>query len=81
MADAGWIGEIGPGASYGDDDGKGGRVGVDNSFTQRNLTFMTWNLLHTARMLKDAGGVPAYGNLPDEWNSGTRFDYANPEYR
>ncbi len=81
MADAGWIGEIGPGPSYGDDDGKGGKVGVNSSFTQRNLTFMTWNLLHTARMLKDNGGVPAYGNLPDEWTAGTRFDYANPEYR
>ncbi|HSX42507.1 MAG TPA: flavodoxin family protein [Candidatus Saccharimonadales bacterium] len=81
MADAGWLGEIGPGPSYGDDDGKGGKIGVDNGFTQRNVTFMSWNLMHTARMLKDAGGVPAYGNLPDEWAAGTRFDYANPEYR
>ena len=23
---------------------------------------MTWNLIHLARLLKDAGGVPAYGN-------------------
>jgi diacylglycerol kinase (ATP) len=23
---------------------------------------MTWNLLHMARMLKDAGGIPAHGN-------------------
>ena len=23
---------------------------------------MTWNLLHLARMLKDAGGIPAHGN-------------------
>jgi multimeric flavodoxin WrbA len=81
MADAGWIGEIGPGPSYGDDDEKGGSIGIDNNFTQRNLTFSSWNLLHTARMLKDAGGIPAYGNLPDEWDAGQRFDYANPEYR
>jgi multimeric flavodoxin WrbA len=81
MADAGWIGEIGPGPSYGDDDGKGGRVGINSNFTQRNLTFAAWNLLHTARMLKDNGGVPAYGNLPDEWEAGQRFDYSNPEYR
>jgi multimeric flavodoxin WrbA len=81
MADAGWIGEVGPGPSYGDDNGKGGRVGFDSNFTQRNTTFMTWNLMHLARILKDNGGVPAYGNLPDEWNAGQRFDYANPEYR
>lgn len=81
MADAGWIGEIGPGPSYGDDDGKGGVVGVNSNFTQRNLTFAAWNMMHLARMLKDTGGVPAYGNLPDEWEAGQRFDYDNPEYR
>ncbi len=81
MADAGWIGEIGPGPSYGDDDGKGGLVGVNSNFTQRNLTFGAWNLMHTAAMLKAHGGVPAYGNLPDEWEAGQRFDYTNPEYR
>jgi hypothetical protein len=32
-------------------------------------------------MLKDAGGYPAYGNLPNEWNAGTHFDFENPEYR
>jgi hypothetical protein len=30
----------------------------ENDFTNRNTTFMTWNLLHAARMLKDAGGIP-----------------------
>ena len=35
QADAGWIGEIGPGPSYGDDvDGK--KIGLDNDFTNRN---------------------------------------------
>ena len=24
---------------------------------------MTWNLMHLARMLRQAGGVPAYGNI------------------
>jgi multimeric flavodoxin WrbA len=39
QADAGWIGEAGPGPSYGDkkEDGKG-RVGLDNDFTNRNTT-------------------------------------------
>ncbi|MCU1531281.1 MAG: flavodoxin [Arthrobacter sp.] len=34
-----------------------------------------------ARMLKDAGGIPAYGNLPEAWQAGTRSDFENPEYR
>ena len=81
QADAGWIGEVGPGASYGDDDGKGGKVGFDNDFTNRNTTFMTWNLMHLAKMLKDNGGIPAQGNQRAAWDAGARFDFANPEYR
>lgn len=81
QADAGWIGEIGPGPSYGDKLDDGSRAGLDSDFTNQNTTFMTWNILHMARMLKDAGGIPAYGNLPNEWKSGTRFDFENPEYR
>jgi multimeric flavodoxin WrbA len=81
QADAGWIGEAGPGPSYGDVADDGRRVGVDNEFTNRNTTFMTWNLLHLARMLKRAGGVPAYGNQRAAWDSGSRFDFVNPEYR
>jgi multimeric flavodoxin WrbA len=77
QADAGWIGEAGPGPSYLDD----GSGGPDNDFTNRNTTFMTWNLLHAARMLKDAGGVPAHGNQRSEWDAGCRFDYPNPEHR
>lgn len=82
QADAGWIGEAGPGPSYGDPKpGGDGRVGLDNDFTNRNTTFMTWNLLHQARALKDAGGIPAYGNQRAEWDAGSRFDFENPEYR
>ena len=81
QADTGWIGEAGPGPSYGDDDEQGGRVGVDNDFTNRNTAFMTWNLLHLARMLKDQGGIPAHGNQRSEWEAGCRFDYPNPEHR
>jgi hypothetical protein len=32
-------------------------------------------------MLKQAGGVPGYGNQRSAWNAGTRFDFENPEYR
>ena len=81
QADAGWIGEIGPGPSYGDKLEDGSIAGADNDFTNRNTTFMTWNLLHLARLLKDAGGVPAYGNQRSEWDAGCRFDFANPEHR
>jgi multimeric flavodoxin WrbA len=81
QADCGWIGEAGPGPSYGDDDGKGGAIGFDNDFTQRNTTIMTWNLMHLARMLKDAGGLPNHGNDRRAWKAGCRFDYANPEHR
>ncbi len=77
QADAGWIGEAGPGPSYLDE----GSGGPENDFTNRNTAFMTWNLLHLARMLKDAGGVPAHGNVRPDWDDGSRFDYENPEYR
>jgi len=81
QADAGWVGESGPGASYGDKEDDGSVVGVDNDFTNRNATFMTWNLMHMANMLKKAGGVPAFGNQRSKWDAGARFDYENPEYR
>ena len=69
QADAGWIGEAGPGPCYLDE----GSGGPENDFTNRNTTFMTWNLLHLARMLKDAAasrptatsarsGTPAAGS-------------------
>ncbi len=77
QADAGWIGEAGPGPSYLDP----GSGGPENEFTNRNTTFMTWNLMHFARMLVDAGGVPAHGNQRSEWDAGCRFDAQNPEHR
>jgi len=77
QADSGWIGAAGPGPSYLDE----GSGGPENDFTNRNTTFMTWNLLHLARMLKDAGGIPAHGNQRSEWDAGCRFDFENPEYR
>lgn len=77
QADAAWLGEVGPGPSYLDPDSGG----PENDFTNRNTTFMTWNLMHFARMLKDVGGVPAHGNQRSEWDAGCRFDFPNPEYR
>ncbi len=77
QADAGWLGEAGPGPSYLDE----GSGGPENDFTNRNTTFMTWNLMHLARMIKDAGGIPAHGNQRGAWTAGCRFDFDNPEYR
>lgn len=77
QADAGWIGEAGPGPSYLDE----GSGGPDNDFTNRNTAFMTYNLMHMASMLDRAGGFPAYGNQRSEWDAGCRPDFANPDYR
>ena len=77
QADSAWLGEAGPGPSYRDE----GSGGPENDFTNRNTAFLTWNLLHMARMLKDAGGIPAHGNQRTLWDAGCRFDYPNPEYR
>jgi multimeric flavodoxin WrbA len=77
QADSAWLGEAGPGPSYLDH----GSGGPTNDFTNRNTTFLTWNLMHLARLLNDAGGIPAHGNQPGLWNSGCRLDYENPEHR
>jgi multimeric flavodoxin WrbA len=81
QADCGWIGEAGPGPSYGDEMEDGSRVGFDNDFTQRNTTIMTWNLMHLAKILADAGGYPNHGNDRNAWKAGCRFDHENPEHR
>ena len=77
QADSGWIGEAGPGPSYLDPESGG----LENDFTNRNTTFMTWNLMHLAKLLKEAGGIPAHGNQRSEWDAGCRFDFENPDYR
>lgn len=80
QADCGWIGEAGPGPSYGDET-DAGPAGFYNDFTQRNTTIMTWNLIHIAQMLKSAGGISNHGNDRKAWKAGCRFDYENPEHR
>jgi multimeric flavodoxin WrbA len=70
QADTGWLGEIGPGPSYGDDG-----IGLDHDFTNRNTTIMTWNLMHLARILTDAGGIPNHGNDRNALAEGERFGY------
>ncbi|GAA5444517.1 8-demethyl-8-aminoriboflavin-5'-phosphate synthase [Microbulbifer sp. NBRC 101763] len=77
QADAAWVGEAGPGPSYLDP----GSGGPQNDFTNRNTTFMTWNLMHLARIIKDAGGIPAHGNQRSAWDAGCKPDFPNPDYR
>ncbi|BAN01639.1 flavodoxin family protein [Ilumatobacter coccineus] len=75
QADCGWLGEIGPGPSYGDTpDGADVPAGFDSEFTNKNATIMTWNLMHTAKMLKEQGGFPVGGNVAETWR-----DYTNAE--
>lgn len=85
QADAGWIGEVGPGPSYGDTEWKGKKitppVGEDSDFTNRNTTFMTYNLLHLASALKAQGGYPNYGNSRKDWDNGERWEFEKPEYK
>ena len=77
QADAGWIGEVGPGPSYLDEEADA----LNNDFTNRNTTFMSYNLMHLAKMLKDNDGYPAHGNSRKDWDSGKRWAFQNPEYR
>ena len=85
QADAGWIGAVGPGPSYGDTEWKGEKlkepVGFDSNFTNRNTTFMTYNLLHLASMIKANDGYSRYGNSREDWDEGKRWAFENPEYR
>ena len=77
QADAGWLGEVGPGPSYLDP----GSGGPENDFTNRNTTFLAWNCMHMARLLKDNGGIPAHGNQPDAWEAGCKTSFNNPEHK
>ena len=77
QADAGWIGEVGPGPSYLDEESDA----RNNDFTNRNTTFMTYNLLHLASMLKKNNGYDSYGNSRGGWDDGSRWNFENPEYR
>jgi multimeric flavodoxin WrbA len=77
QADAAWHGAVGPGPSYLDE----GSGGPESDFANRNATFMAWNLLHLARMLRDAGGFPAHGNQGGQWSDGADVDFPDPQYR
>lgn len=75
QADCGWLGEIGPGPSYLDKEAHG----YENDFTNRNTTFMTYNLLHLAKMLRENKGYANYGNSRKAWNEGARWAFEIPD--
>ncbi len=80
QADCGWLGDIGPGPSYGDEvDGSDVPTGYGSEFTNKNATIMTWNLMHTAQMLRDRGGFPVGGNVADTWRESTNAADQDPD--
>lgn len=85
QADAAWLGEIGPGPSYGDTEWDGKKIdppmGYDSEFTNRNLTFLIYNVLHLVQLLKKAGAYDNYGNSAEDWEDGRHWSFENPEYR
>ncbi len=76
QSDTYWTGEAGPGPSYLDPE----HGGEHNAWATRNTVFLAWNVLHLARMLADAGGIPAYGNSTHDWDLGDP-EHPNPEHR
>ena len=77
QADAGWIGEAGPGRPT----WTRARAGR-NDFTNRNTTFMTWNLLHLARMVKERGRGAGARQPAGRLGRGLPLhDFENPEHR
>ncbi len=86
QADAAWLGEVGPGPSYGDTmwggmpiDDSETPIGYDNEFTNKHATFMAWNLMHMAALLKSANGIPAHGNTAESWRNTTNALDQDPE--
>jgi multimeric flavodoxin WrbA len=88
QADCAWLGEAGPGPGYGDVKWKGELVnedgapaGYNNKFTNKNTTYMAWNLMHRALLLKNNNGIPAKGNTVDSWTQVVNAKDPNPEYQ
>jgi multimeric flavodoxin WrbA len=77
QADSGWIGEVGPGPSYLDEESDA----QNNDFTNRNTTFLAYNMLHLAKILKEQDGYPKYGNSREDWDNGSRWGFQSPKYR
>ncbi|HET8838412.1 MAG TPA: NAD(P)H-dependent oxidoreductase [Flavobacteriaceae bacterium] len=77
QADCGWIGEIGPGPSYLDPEADA----KNHEFTNKNTTFMTYNVLQLAKLLKANNGYSGYGNSIEAWENGERWKFEKPTYK
>ena len=77
QADAGWIGEAGPGPSYLDE----GSGGPDNDFSEPQHHVHDLEPAPPRTHAEGRREAPAHGNQRTEWDAGCRFDYPNPEHR
>ncbi len=71
QADAAWLGKVGPGPSYLDEEADS----ENHTFTNRNLTFMTYNMMHLAALLKSKNGYSNMGNSMEAWENGERWSF------
>jgi multimeric flavodoxin WrbA len=60
-ADTYWLGEAGPGPSYIEAGGE------NHPYTRKTTKWMAHNVVHLARMIKAAGGIPPEGNTVPGW--------------
>jgi multimeric flavodoxin WrbA len=67
QADAGCVG--------GESEGPGSDVAICKT------AFMTWNLMHMARMLRETGGIPSHGNQPSARDGGCGAGFSSPGHR
>nr|MBI1230313.1 flavodoxin family protein [Cytophagales bacterium] len=83
QADAAWIGEAGPGPSYGDTSYNDKKIdppmGFDSDFTNKNTTLLTYNVLHLASILKANVGYPRYGSSSKDWKAGIKWEFQPPK--
>lgn len=80
QSDFAWLGEIGPGPSYGDTSFNGAALaepaGFASEFTNRNTTIACWNMIHMARLLTSQNGIPPIGNVATNWKG---VSHAQPD--
>ena len=63
QADSYWKGDAGPGAVVPRRQPRG-----PQQLDARNTVFASWNMLHTARTVKDAGGIPVTATSRSNWD-------------
>ena len=77
QADSGWMGEAGPGPSYLDE----GSGGPENDFTNRNTTFMAWNLCTWRACSRTPAACPRTATSARSGTRAAGSTSPNPEHR